>query len=234
MAVSPSSSAFAYNVGAYVDNDEIPAAETRGSKDLPLPDMKAQVSSWLAQEKEAIRDLTNEEVMARKTNTIFTVFFGIWDIWRLLGQDVGSAKESVHRIVDSMFLQLNNLTESYPIEDPKILLLTPVDVTLLPAFHPNTTDDKHSVTLFKEWFNKVTSHAEHWKHGSLFVVDTNSYVVDQIRERQLWVQGYTETADFGKDGMDWENVEDPCVSGRKKWLLWGDDLCAAPKKFLFW
>ncbi|KAK2746608.1 hypothetical protein FQN55_005596 [Onygenales sp. PD_40] len=222
------------SAGAVVDNDElerIPNAKWSGS---PLADLKTQMRRWMLKEEKATAGFTKEEIERRQKYTIFSVSFGVWDIWRLLGQDLAAAKLSAQRSVATIFEELSVLGFKWTAGEMKVVLMAAVDVTFLPAFKLNNETHRDAVPLVDEWNKQLKEHAKAWKNGPIFFLDTNSFLLDQLRERQLWVAGYIDTKDFGKDGMDWDNVDSACAVVSKKWLLGKQEVCRVPEKYLFW
>ncbi|EAS36129.3 uncharacterized protein CIMG_01483 [Coccidioides immitis RS] len=214
--------------GAIIDNSEL--NNTGGETAADLND---QMSGWLNKEEDAARGVLGKATSRLKQNTIFVVSFGTWDLWQLAAEDLDTARESVQRIVEKMFAYLDELAEIWSRKHTKIILSLPVDVTFLPAFKTRQgVLQKDAVNLTDHWHNEVRSRAEQWKTGSIFLLDTNSFLIDQVRERQLWVGGLIEGEDFGKNGIAWENVNEPCVGPAKSRLK--RKTCSDPEKFLFW
>lgn len=86
--------------------------------------------------------------------------------------------------------------------DMKLILLSAVDVTFLPAFKHDNEALKNAVQLLTEWNHAMELHSKDWKHGSIYLVNTNSFILDQVRRRQQRIAGLIETQDYGKNGMD--------------------------------
>ncbi|KAL1959536.1 hypothetical protein VTO42DRAFT_1981 [Malbranchea cinnamomea] len=220
--------------GALVDNGELESSDDPAWSSPPA-DLKTQISRWLEKEKQAVQDLSDDHVSRRANRTLFSVSFGVWDLWRLITKEVDNPKASIQRIVQKLFDNLNDLASSVPADGIKIILLAPVDVTFLPAYgSKGQGTHRDAIGLFEEWNDQLRNHTAGWSHGTIYLVDTNAFLVDQIRERHLWVAGYIETQDYGKTGVAWENVHDPCISNPKNGTSNHGDICGSPEKVLFW
>lgn len=218
--------------GAIIDNSELEALRINSTA-TPPADLNFQISEWLDKKKSAFRRVPAKQVLAVKQGTIFVVSFGTWDLWKLAEQDLDTATTSAARIVDKLFAHLSNLAEKWSPKDTKIILSLPVDVTFLPAFKGREgVVQKDAVMLAEHWHSLVRGHAEQWQHGSLFLLDTNSFLIDQVRERQLWVGGLIERDEFEENGMAWEDVSKPCVDPAQDSLRQKN--CSDPGMFLFW
>ncbi|PGH27256.1 hypothetical protein AJ80_00966 [Polytolypa hystricis UAMH7299] len=222
------------SAGVIVDSSELGIFKAGKRTTRAVPDLKTQISRWIQKEKEAVQELPEDRLKPRQRNTIFSLSVGVWDIRRLIGGNVATSKAAIRRSVATIFDELKRLTELSTAKDMKVILMNPVDVTLLPAYDPMDGHHREAIELFQEWTNELKRLSEGWEHGSIFYVDTNSFLADQIRERQLWVSGYLESADLEKEGVGWEDVDRACVGDRKKWILWGQEICDLPEKYLFW
>ncbi|EEP80270.1 predicted protein [Uncinocarpus reesii 1704] len=219
--------------GAIIDNSELEALQLNTTAKAPAADLSEQISEWLDKEERAARGAPRNQVSILKQSTIFVVSFGTWDLWKLAEQDLETAKISVERIVEKLFASLNGLAKKWSPGNTRIILSLPVDVTFLPAFKTRQgVVHKDGVVVSEHWHSQMRIHAEQWKHGSLFLLDTNSFLVDQVRDRQLWVGGLIEEEEFGKNGIAWENVNDPCIEIKNPPLK--PTNCSDPEKFLFW
>ncbi|KKZ67995.1 hypothetical protein EMCG_06336 [[Emmonsia] crescens] len=126
------------------------------------------------------------------------------------------AKESVQRSVASIFNELSNI---WIANDMKLIFLSAIDVTFLPAFKHDNEALKNAVQLLTEWNHTLELYSKKWKRGSIYLVNTNFFILDQVRRRQQWIAGLTNTQDYGKNGMDWDNVNQACVATRRKWFF---------------
>lgn len=226
------------SAGAVIDNAELQSFES-GLSWLrhPVPDLRSQIDQWSAAEQDFLRKegLSDEAIQERQSNTIFAVSFMVWDLWKFVGEDYNQASESISHSIDSLFEQLTILSERWASNDSKIILMMSVDVTFLPAFPQTLEEQKDMVTLVSTWNNVLRQKAQDWEHGSIYLFDTNSFMLDQIREWQFFAAGMIDANELGKnEDPGWVDVEHACVQTRKKWLFSSETPCENPEKYLFW
>lgn len=182
-----------------------------------------------------MRSLSDDDISLRQNNTIITVAFGVWDIWNLVGETYDIAKASIERSIRTLFEQLNALSDKWGTRNMKVILTMTVDVTFFPAFEPTSEKQKNTVKLVNYWNNMLRNGAEEWDRGTIYLFDTNAFMLDQIRDWQLFAAGMESANGLGRnEDPGWENVEKPCVMRRKTWALWGGERCENPEKYLFW
>jgi HMG box factor len=233
------------NTGAVVDNEELNSFGML-SKDQ-VPDFKTQLDQWLTAETVAMEKLTEEERITRQERTTFVISFGIWDLWSLRETDYNTAIASVDRRIKKLTEQLNRLDESFKGWGPtelQIIMTQTMDVTFLPAFTSASGDEfKDAVRVLTEWNSKLKSAATEWKDGKaqwLYMFDTNAFVLDRIRDWQLYASGIEEENGMGKNiEPGWENVSAPCVvvqGGFRVMMSRAEEKtrCQRPEKYLFW
>lgn len=229
----------ASHAGAVVDNEELKDRSRFSSS--PLPDFKLQLDNWLLKEARASGDFSESRIKLRQTNTIFSVCFGVWDIWKLVGNGKlteearKEAKESVKRSIKSLFEQLKILSDQWSGQDTKVIITLAPDVSFFPSFKHIDVPHKDVADIIETWNGEIKSRAKTYRDGTIYVLDLNVFLMDQLRERQLWVGGYINSEQFGQKGMAWENVDQPCLGGGgATWSLWGKSVCDVPSKYLFW
>jgi HMG box factor len=228
-----------------IDNDELSSFGWL-SRDQ-VPDFKAQLDQWLAAETGAMERLTEEERITRQERTTFVISFGIWDLWSLREADYNTAVSSVERRIKKLTEQLDRLAEAFKGWGPtelQIIMTQTMDVTFLPAFTSAGGDEfKDAVRLLTDWNSKLKSAATEWKDGKaqwLYMFDTNAFVLDRIRDWQLYDSGILEENGMGKNTEPgWENVNAPCLVGEGGFgvMMSGTEeksRCQHPEKYLFW
>ena len=222
-------------LGAIVDNSELESFDDP-TWSKPPADLSTQISRWVEKEKAAVKDLGPDQQYSRADHTLFSVSLGIWDLWRILAHDVEDPKAVIQRSVQKLFDNLNDLASRATSNGIKVILLAPVDVTFLPGYGSRGEGThKDAIDLFDEWNGRLRNQTAKWERGTIFLVDTNAFLIEQIRERHLWVAGYIETEDYGKDpGMAWEDVAEPCVGHKNNVTLGHGQACEVPEKILFW
>lgn len=205
-----------------------------------LPDLKTQLQQWLDAESSTLEGLSTEEIRSRQERTIFVVSFGLWDVWSLVvkAKDYSSATSSVNRRVKSLIEQLDKLSERWGSTSLKVILMQTADVTFLPGFSITGGDEyKNAVKIVTEWNTRLRQEAEQWQRGTIYLFDTNAFMLDRIRDRQLYAAGIEEENGLGKNLDGWENVGDACVeigSGLEVMMSKEGKMCEHPEKYLFW
>ncbi|KAJ6029553.1 uncharacterized protein N7446_011096 [Penicillium canescens] len=223
------------NVGAVVDNSELgPLGRLSQTR---LADFKSQLAEWLAAESRAVTGLTIEDIRTRQEHTIFVVSFGVWDIWSLISKDYGTAKESVERRIATIIAQLNVLAKSWDSESElKVILTQAVDVTFLPGYDESAAGSmyKDTVQTVEHWNKKLREAATAWEGGTVYLFDMNGWMVDRIRDWQLFAAGIEEENGLGKNQQGWENVVEPCVESGYRVMMSKGKQCEEPDRYLFW
>ncbi|KAL2835190.1 hypothetical protein BDW59DRAFT_4939 [Aspergillus cavernicola] len=226
-------------IGSIVDNEELSDTFLNMYKS-PLADLKSQVNQWLATETKAVLQLDDEVVHDRRNRTIVVVSFGVWDLWNAIGKDYEVATKSIDHSVEIMMEQLDLLSQNWGPDDLKIILTLAPDVTFLPGFRPlgdqHVSQYKEAVKLVERWNTKLRGAAEQWGKGTIYLFDTEAFLIDLIRDRQLYAAGVEEANGLGKNqDPGWENVEDACVESSQQWVVTSEGKrCEDPEKYLFW
>ncbi|CAG8946789.1 unnamed protein product [Penicillium salamii] len=218
------------NLGAVVDNHELDLlgrlSQTR------LADFESQLEQWLAAESSL--DLSEDAVRYRQNHTIFVVSFGVWDLWSLIGKDYDTARQSVERRIARIMEHLDDLSARWSTSELKVILTQTVDVTFLPGFD-SAEPSKDAVRLLGDWNLKLREAATKWAHGTIYLFDTNEFLMDRIRDYQLYAAGIEEESGLGQNLDGWMNVMEPCVaSGFQVMMSKEKTQCKQPETYLFW
>ncbi|GAD94485.1 conserved hypothetical protein [Paecilomyces variotii No. 5] len=222
--------------GSVVDNTGLEDLSSGlGWYEAPLADLGSQMDQWLEAEQTVMQSMPAEAVETRHNNTIISVGFGVWDLWNLVGKDYDDAKESVVHSVTIIFERLNELSERWGTKDMRVILTMAPDVTFFPAFRPTPETQKDTVKLVEYWNNFLRSSAEEWDCGTIYLFDTNEFMLDQLRDWQLFAAGMEDEHGLGKnENPGWEDVTRPCVQRNSTFLGWTEKQCEHPDKYLFW
>lgn len=224
--------------GAVVDNQELDLVDRLYK--THLPDFKTQLEEWLGAETATLAGLSEEQIKFRQEHTIFVISFGIWDIWDLVTneKDYDNAVGSVERRINKLIEQMDQLSERWDSTELNVILTQAVDVTFLPGFKDHGDGYKDAVKLLVEWNQALRDAARKWERGRIYLFDTNSFVLDRIRDWQLYAAGIEEENGLGKNQEGWVNIVDPCVeSGKGIEVMMSsstDKMCENPEKYLFW
>lgn len=218
------------NVGAVVDNKELDLVGRLSQ--THLADFKSQLEQWLV--AESTLSLSAEEVRFRQDHTIFVVSFGVWDLWSLIGKDYDAAKQSIERRITRIMEHLDELSSRWGTSELKVILTQTVDVTFLPGFEP-ADQTKDTVRMLEHWNQQLREAAKEWTQGTIYLFDTNTFIMDRIRDYQLYAAGIEEENGLGKNLDGWVNVVEPCVeSGLRVMMSKERKQCEQPEKYLFW
>ncbi|KAJ5972346.1 Esterase SGNH hydrolase-type [Penicillium vulpinum] len=221
------------NIGAVVDNKELDLLGQLSQ--THVADFKSQLQQWLDAEATATKGLSEEAVRSRQDRTIFVVSFGVWDLWGLITKDYDTASKSVERRIATLIGQLDMLSERLGTTDLKFIVTQTVDVTFLPKFKSSGDQYKDTVRILDKWNRKLREVTKEWSHGTVYLFDTNAFMMDRIRDWQLFTAGIEEENGLGKNLDGWENVVEPCVeSGFRVMMSKEKKQCEDPDKYLFW
>lgn len=209
-----------------------------------LGDFKSQLQHWLDAEIKSTQGFSEEQMKSRQERTIFAVSFGLWDVWSLVSKDYDTATAAVEHRVQIIMDQLNKLAERWESDQIKIILTQSVDVTFLPAFASAYTTQgdefKNAVKLLSHWNSKLREAAKPWDKGTIYLFDTNAFMMDRIRDWQYYAAGITAESGLGtNEDPGWENVAEACVESERsiKVMMSKDKhktTCEHPEKYLFW
>ncbi|KAL4792144.1 hypothetical protein BDV19DRAFT_281081 [Aspergillus venezuelensis] len=228
-------------IGSVVDNEELSESGNFLSLNKsPLADFKAQVRQWLTTETKTFLHLDEKAIHDRRNRTIVVVSFGVWDLWNMIEKDYDTATKSVDHSIEVIMDQLDELSQNWDGDELRVILTLVPDVTFLPAFRPhgdqNVSQYKETVKLVGDWNTRLRGAAQQWGKGTIYLFDTESFLTDLIRDRQLYAAGVEESNGLGKNqDPGWENVEDACVESSQQWVMTSETKrCENPDKYLFW
>ena len=230
-------------VGSVVDS-AIYAKATAGKRNetLALFDFGAQVEQFLNFEKQ--KHLMPSRVLKKDEWTVFTIFFGIWDLLEYSALERADAVHAIDRSVQHLFQKLDYLAENVE-GTPRIVIPQLVDVTYLPRFQSKKNEsadafamDQHQKIFLWTYWNSALSHAAgNWVHGDIYLPDLNGIVMNQVRAKQLYAAHVTDASGFGKQMPLFDEIEQPCLSSK----TWDSELrtsdvekCFEPARHLFW
>lgn len=206
----------------------------------PLADLKTQVQQWLKFEKQQYDNSRVKQV--ERNGTIFTMWFSLWDLWYYSEKTIEEAEVAVIKSLDILFEQLDLIAENWPSE-MKIIIHEAIDTTFLPGWHsvrtgPRGSDpygecQRSAVLLVELWNRALDMRAIRWNGGSMYIYNTNEWLLDQVREQQLYTSHLSDANGMGANQSPWNNVRSGCVKTSKKL---GETMtqCSDPNAFLFW
>ena len=212
----------------------------------PLADLKAQVQHWLTFEKKQYGNSRVSEI--ERGGTVFVVWFSLWDLWYYSEKTLAEAEAAVTKSIDTLFEQLDVIVENWPSE-MKIIIPEAIDTTFLPGWHtmrtgPRGSDlygehQKSAILLVEQWNRALDMRAVRWARGSMYIYNTNEWLLDQVREQQLSSAHLSDANGMGANQSPWSNVRSGCIaSNYKAYDVLGEDptagRCSDPTAYLFW
>ncbi len=232
-------------VGSVVDFKAFSQAAINIDRETPTAatDLKAQVDQYLAYNKKDNRYFSTR----RRDNerTIFTVYYGLWDllVYSMMTKD--QATGAIDESIAGLFQELDLLAENAaaPI---KVILPRMIDVTFLPCFQtrrvnadrPYAMDQHHMVFLLAYWNNLLVHTAIDWTNGQIFMPDSNTVIMEQVRAKQMHTTHSSNTS-ASKQAPLFEFIKQPCIESNLASDILGLDgaakkKCLDPTQHLFW
>lgn len=176
------------------------------------------------------------------------IFFGLWDLWQFITLSLEEAKFAISCSIFEIFLQLSMLAgnDALPI---KIVLPEIWDLTFLPRYTQHLEErsqsaldyankQKKMIDLVAWWNGVLRTMALDFPWADIYMPDWNTWVLDQIRQEQMYELGMGRTrrptiADvhnpcwqtLEKEGS---NAAGEKSAGKRFWQ------CADPAQNLFW
>lgn len=148
-----------------------------------LPDLEIQVRDFLASGRQKTQS---------GSWTVFTVYFGTWDIWHYATLDKVEGMDAVEKTIATMFKQLDSLMDNIP-DTTRITVVIPrlFDSTWLPKWITERTStegsDKYgliqrqAVTLKDYWDRLLDQRASEFQRHTV-TPDFNEWFLLQIRQ----------------------------------------------------
>ena len=207
---------------------------------LAVFDFKTQVEQY-------INSTSRNPFSVRKTpndRTVFTVFFGIQDVWEYAALEKDRAMQAIERSISELFHNLDRLAE-HAGNDITVVVPRIVDLTFLPRFQalrdqsPETFAQKqHQYAFLANYWNTVLSQAAvEWRGGSIFQPQVDQIVVSQVRAKQLYSGKVEDAFGLGRQMPVFDEVEKPCLTQVDSNDGDGADAmekCFKPDRHLFW
>ncbi|KAH8730490.1 hypothetical protein GQ44DRAFT_606932 [Phaeosphaeriaceae sp. PMI808] len=227
-----------------IDADVHSQAMTQGINDGALIDLKTQVQQFLTAEKEK---LLIPRILRPSDNwTVFTVFFGLWDLLAYSTLEVEPAMQAIDSSIAVLFDQLDLIATHFS-NPMKVVLPRMVDPTFLPLFKPTKNDttgrfaqmQHQQVFLSAYWNTVLLKSAMQWQNGKVFMPDPGAVVLEQTRAKQLHAQGISDVYGADRPTPLVQNVEQPCLimlldSNKTSLQAAAAEECSDPDAHLFW
>ncbi|RPA87199.1 hypothetical protein BJ508DRAFT_97162 [Ascobolus immersus RN42] len=216
------------------------------------PDLRSQVSSFLAAEKARNAALNlptdfqqNLKSRAMKSYAqqkgLFIFNFGLSEMWQMSGPDSDrkKAEASVKAAIDMLFEELEALAVIWP-EVLQAIVMLPVDVSLLPAWkrerQPFDKDghmQRMAFEMMRYWNKELEFRAAKWPRGEVLLWDVNQWFAEEVMrgEEVGWKKGWREMNPLEaclKGGEGEEEMQKCSTGSDGEWLMW-DDVLISPR-----
>ena len=186
-----------------------------------------------------------------RKGTIFTVWFSLWDLWYYSNKTKHEASRAIEETVDTLFEQLDEVAQHWRGE-VKVVIPEAIDLTFLPGWITTRTgpsgndktgdDQRNAVRLVQQWNDALDNKASKWERGQLYIYNTNEWLLDQVREKQLVQGDLSDHNGLGRAGSPWDNVQAGCLGSTSKsndsyssvQTSEGMARCTDPSRYLFW
>lgn len=208
----------------------------------PIEDLASQIQEWLKFETQLYGTSRVSEL--ERNGTIFTVWFSLWDLWYYSEKNTIDAQFAVTKTIDMLFKHLNVIADNWP-SHMRVIVPEAIDPTFLPLWHrlrtgPRGSDpygetQRNAVLLAKQWNQALDRKALHWQRGSMYIYNTNEWLVDQVRGQQLFADRLSDANGVGSTQSPWSNVRVGCTqSSNDNGDVVGAEQCSDPSTYLFW
>ncbi|KAF1991377.1 hypothetical protein K402DRAFT_322999 [Aulographum hederae CBS 113979] len=238
---------------ALIDNSLNSAETSQHNSPLPsVDDFHSQVQRWSDFEKQ--KCLIPGRCRGPE-RTIFTVYFGAWDLWEYVELDLKTALMTINRSIDELFTQLDFIAE-HSRRRPRIIMPTLWDPSFMPAFRKRNVSSsaldyadsqQMMIALVEHWNKALRSAALSWTSGDIYMPDWNQWFMDQLRAKQRQREKVAGAKGAGRMiKSHFKEVQVPCSSMtglRGDVVGSGSDsettaetgtYCDDPEKYLFW
>lgn len=211
-----------------------------------IADFKHQVDEYLAQDDARWQD--EGEQKKGQIMTIFTVFFGVWEIFDFVYLQESAVVPAVMESIASMFAQLDRLVDAKSLSiRPTVIIPKVPDPTFFPRWisqrtmNPNGTDaygqlQRQAVILTDLWNHALEKHAEGWNKAHVVLPDFHAWMLEQMRQPEIDETGLSAIWKVRGDAKFTELTQ-PCV----KYTASFDQnetrpltTCEDPSRHLFW
>ncbi|KAH0287710.1 hypothetical protein M436DRAFT_51542 [Aureobasidium namibiae CBS 147.97] len=214
-----------------------------------IGDFGHQVDAYLVQDDARWQDDGDQEGL-RTTTMIFTVFFGVWELWDFVGLPQDAVLPAVIDCIASMFAQLDRLVQAKSVSSlrPTIIIPKIPDPSFFPRWISRRTSasgtdkygqlQRNAVILTDLWNSVLQKQVESWNNAHVVTPDFHAWMLEQMREPEIDETGLAVISKI-KAGARFTELTQPCVNYTAP--FGGDGIetrpftvCDDPSHFLFW
>lgn len=214
-----------------------------------IGDFGHQVDAYLAQDDARWQD-DGDQRGSGTTTMIFTVFFGVWELWEFVGLPQDAVLSAVIDCIASMFAQLDRLVQAKSVSSlrPTIIIPKVPDPSFFPRWISRRTSasgtdkygqlQRNAVILTDLWNTVLQKQVESWNNAHVVTPDFHAWMLEQMREPEIDETGLAVVSKI-KAGARFTELTLPCVNYTAP--FGGDGIetrpftvCDDPSHFLFW
>jgi hypothetical protein len=233
----------AIDQGVIVNNGLFKNHTTQDGREfVTMSDLKGQVELWKSnfERLKTPGDDSHEYIV--------TITLGFWDIWQTAHLNLEEAKLAIMSSIHALFEELVVIADT--IDQPITFMLPNMwDISLSPKLasqlsSPDTkprrfSGDQHKlVQLALKWNTAMIDYASNWPAGDIWIVDWNTWLLDQSRATQVRGLGVFDQEYLGLAHAAFKDVSNPCsktvfdgngANGVRKTVQ-----CENPRDHLWW
>ncbi|KAK7518595.1 hypothetical protein IWZ03DRAFT_308629, partial [Phyllosticta citriasiana] len=228
---------------ALVDTDVVANVTNQNPSNAKFKaDFGMQVQRWINSEQQRLNRTGVQE------RTVFTVFFGISDVWQYVGLEDKEAHEGVRQSIRTLFAQLDVIAQ-FMRKPIQVVLPHIPDITFLPAFSqqpegPFPTYQRSAVFLVEKWNTELERAAREFVGGSIHLLSLDKWLLEMLREQQMYTIGIADENGDGKRAPTFTETTSPCLPLPVNGVQYPFDMddadsnrtepCTDASQYLFW
>lgn len=214
-----------------------------------IGDFGHQVDAYLSQDAARWQDEGDQKGLIT-TTTIFTVFFGVWELWSFVGLPQDAVLPAVVDCIASMFAQLDRLVQAKSSSSRRPTIIIPMvpDPSFFPRWISQRTSasgtdkygqlQRNAVILTDLWNNVLLKQVALWDNAHVITPNFHAWMLEQMREPEIDETGFAVVSKINV-GAKLTELTQPCVNYTAP--LGGNGVetrpftvCDDPSHFLFW
>ncbi|KAK8220287.1 hypothetical protein IWZ01DRAFT_425802, partial [Phyllosticta capitalensis] len=228
---------------ALVDTDVVANVTNQNPANTKFKaDFGTQVERWINSEQQRVNQTGVRE------NIVFTVFFGISDVWQYVGLDDKDAHQGIRQGIRTLFAHLDAIAK-FMRKPIQVILPRIPDITFFPAFGqqpegPFPTYQRSAVFLVEKWNTELERAAREWYGGYVHLLAMDKWLLEMLREQQMYTIGIADENGDGKRSPTFTETTSPCLPLPVTGVQYPFDMddansnrtapCADASQYLFW
>lgn len=214
--------------------------------DLTSPDSPNHLLPDLAMQIQDFKRAKYSRHASQGSWTVFTVYFGVWDIWHYATLNKANGMDAVEKSIWTIYNQLDVLINDTNVNTSETTIVMPklLDSTWLPRWLTERTGvagidefgliQRQAVTLTDHWNRLMDQRiAKSPKGSKILSPDFNGWFLRQHREYREMKFGYKDLLSPGyHDQTFHEEFTAPCVNKSDTGLI--QTRCQDARRHFFW